>query len=116
MKTDQEILDAAERDFFTRFRPKFEEGMRKYASPITEKDCIAEAKVEVLDLWAYLHAEAARRAEAYQIACMLHDWYCEHRQSIEHSEWLRLLNLLGPKPLAKKKPLDGEGLETKEQP
>lgn len=116
MKTDQQILDAAERSFTARFRPKFEDGMRKYVTPITEKDCIAEAEVEVLDLWAYLHAERARRDEAFEIACLLHDWYCEHKQyedrpSSEHARWQQLLSLLSTKPLAKKKPLSDEGCD-----
>lgn len=95
--TDKEICDSAEEAFTLRFRRKFEAGMKKYGTPITDKDCLAEAEVEVLDLWAYLHAEKARRNKALKFAKFLRG---HHEVNKTDPDWDVLIELLSPKPLA----------------
>jgi hypothetical protein len=98
--TDEQILERAVSEFNEKFPAKFREGMRKYSSPLAEKDCIAEAKQEIYDLWAYLTAEEMRREQAHKIAI---DLWERRDHKMTDDKWEALFNLLEPKKLAQKK-------------
>jgi hypothetical protein len=96
--TDEQVLARAVTLFNEEFPPKFIAGGKKYTSPITDKDCIAEAKQECYDLWAYLTAEEMRRERAHKLAQGLRNSADNHSAS----EWDSLISLLEPKKLAVK--------------
>lgn len=111
MKTDLEILHDATGKFCTEFPAKFKRGMEQYTTPITDKDCLAEAEQEVFDLWAYLQAERTRRDEVKSLIQKAQYSLCKPLEPgcIPTFGLLeQALALLETKPLAQKKKLQPE--------
>lgn len=102
MTTDIQILDIAITRFNKEFPEKFTLGMRRYSSPIWEKDCLAEAIPEVYDLISYLTVEREKKNRVYQLVVQLRDHYLNNYNNIGNDKWNELEQLLSPKPLATK--------------
>jgi len=97
--TDEQVLQFALHSFPEPFEAKFREGMAKYTSPITDKDCLKEARQECLDFWSYIHAEMMKRERALGLATLL-----IMRHKLQHdSDANQLIALLSTQPLAVKK-------------
>lgn len=104
--SDEQILDYIINEHPAALAAKFREGMRKYSTPLIEKDCLAEAIPEVQDLVVYLSAATLQKRRAAELARILHGYHLlkgELPPGID-SKWLELLDLLEPKRLAVKKP------------
>ncbi len=63
--SDEEVLAELLSSFPPALESKFREGMKKYASPLTAKNCLDEAFPEVMDLVVYLTAERMKRNLLY---------------------------------------------------
>jgi hypothetical protein len=89
--TDNQVLQQLELNF-PLIIDKFTEGMRKYPTPIFQKDCLKESFQEAYDLLSYLTALKAQRARCAELVENL-----SHQYKIINSEnYTELMNLLRP--------------------
>jgi len=104
--TDEQVLDHIINTHPPALAAKFRDGMRKYPTPLIEKDCLGECVPEAQDLVVYLAAAQLQKARAYALVCALKHylWSMEH-----DGMWTELEGLLEPKKLAVKKPEPMEG-------
>lgn len=99
--TDEQVLDHIINEHPAALAAKFREGMRKYSTPLIEKDCLGECMPEAQDLIVYITGAQLQKARAYELVVAL-----KHRLwSMEDDKlWTELEGLLEPKRLAVKKP------------
>jgi len=97
--TDEDILKELIESVPAQLEAKFRAGMAKYKEPLIEKDCLAEAVPEALDLIVYLTAAEIQKRQAHYLVKRIQG------RSMQDDRLLRELEtLLEPKPLATKKP------------
>jgi len=106
--TDEQVLDHIINTHPPALAAKFRDGMRKYPTPLIEKDCLAEAIPEVQDLIVYLTAATLQKERAAELVEILYHHYTDG-VPLEHVCWEELKNLLAPKKLAVKKTEPKEG-------
>lgn len=100
--SDEEVLAELLATFPPALESKFREGMKKYASPLTAKNCLDEAFPEVMDLVVYLTAERMKR----QMLCnllqsVLEDMELDYLDSAKE-DLKTAISLIEPRPLAVK--------------
>ncbi len=113
--SDEEVLSELLASFPPALETKFREGMKKYASPLTAKNCLDEAFPEVMDLVVYLTAERMKRNELY-------DWLLLTRAALKDEMIItadgyleRALDLIRPRPLAVKAHAKAKAIEQLKQ-
>lgn len=99
--TDEQVLDHIINEHPAALAAKFRDGMRKYSTPLIEKDALAEAIPEVQDLVVYLSAATLQKKRAFELFAQL-KWKLWSQEDDEM--WTELEGLLEPKRLAVKKP------------
>ncbi len=100
--SDEEVLAELLATFPPALESKFREGMKKYASPLTAKNCLDEAFPEVMDLVVYLTAERMKRARLIEL---LDDAYSLVQDEMLYSAKAKIQeasDLIRPRPLAVK--------------
>ncbi len=100
--SDEEVLAELLSTFPPALESKFREGMKKYASPLTAKNCLDEAFPEVMDLVVYLTAERMKRQKLLDL---LNDAYSLLLDEMPHSAGACIkeaIGLIAPRPLAVK--------------
>ncbi len=115
--SDDLILVEAIGKFNEEYPAKFLAGQKKYATPLLDKDCLAEALPEVYDLVSYLVAEGMKKRRALELAKEIYSRLggAEFLMQKDFEILMELIDLLSPKPLAVKKtiwqngPPEGEG-------
>lgn len=83
-----------------KLEPKFREGMEKYTTPIFRKSGLKEMLPEMLDLFAY-HATA--QLQWSKVHRLLDELCIEKPGLNKHPYVKKMFEILGDKPLAKKK-------------
>jgi hypothetical protein len=100
--SDEEVLAELLATFPPALESKFREGMKKYASPLTAKNCLDEAFPEVMDLVVYLTAERMKRDKLIEL---LDDAYSFVQDEMLYSAKVKIQeasDLIRPRPLAVK--------------
>ncbi len=113
--SDEEVLAELLATFPPALESKFREGMKKYASPLTAKNCLDEAFPEVMDLVVYLTAEKMKRDKllglltgAYSL--LLDEMYLSAGARIKEA-----ISLIEPRPLAVKVDAKAKAIEQLKQ-
>lgn len=100
--SDEEVLAELLQTFPPALESKFREGMKKYASPLTAKNCLDEAFPEVMDLVVYLTAERMKRDELYHLLLHAKNALRDEMLLIAEGHVDHALDLIRPRPLAVK--------------
>ena len=100
--SDEEVLAELLSSFPSALESKFREGMKKYASPLTAKNCLDEAFPEVMDLVVYLTAERMKRDKLYDVLSCVKELLESGFEEAALESLEEAIGLIAPRPLAVK--------------